>query len=90
MKELKGAQGDAQIDTDVTSGIAFAQSTAHQEAATEKTAKTTNKRRKKWYLYLYMVDLYFINHKFKLIIFDFISYFYSHCMPIEFSFISIA
>ena len=40
---LKGAQGDAQIDTDVTQGIT--QSTAHQEA-TQQKAKT-NKRRKK-------------------------------------------
>ncbi|CDW76997.1 signal recognition particle 72 kda protein [Stylonychia lemnae] len=39
---LKGAQGDAQIDTDVTGGIS--QSTAHQEAVTEKKK---NKRRKK-------------------------------------------
>ena len=42
---LKGAQGDAQIDTDVTSGAMLAQSTAHQEAVSEKTK--TNKRRKK-------------------------------------------
>lgn len=39
---LKGAQGDAQIDTDVTGGIT--QSTAHQEVVSEKTK--TNKRRK--------------------------------------------
>jgi len=39
---LKGAQGDAQIDTDVTGGIS--QSTAHQEAVTDKKK---NKRRKK-------------------------------------------
>ena len=43
---LKGAQGDAQIDTDVTSG-ALGLSTAHQEVATEKSSKQTNKRRKK-------------------------------------------
>ena len=39
---LKGAQGDAQIDTDVTGGIA--QSTAHQEAVMQKSK---HKRRKK-------------------------------------------
>ena len=38
---IKGAQGDAQIDTDVTSGN-LAKSTAHQEAATGG-----NKRRKR-------------------------------------------
>ena len=38
---LKGAQGDAQIDTDVTTGYG-ARSTAHVEAAT-----AGNKRRKK-------------------------------------------
>ena len=40
---LKGAQGDAHIDTDVTGGIS--QSTAHQEAVSEKSKP--NKRRKK-------------------------------------------
>lgn len=46
---LKGAQGDAQIDTDVTSGAAFAHSTAHQDVVTEKQGggKTGGKRRKK-------------------------------------------
>ena len=41
-KYLKGAQGDAQIDTDVSGGIG--QSTAHKEAVTDKNK---NKRRKK-------------------------------------------
>ena len=40
---LKGAQGDAIVDTDVTQGIT--QSTAHQEAVQDK--QKTNKRRKK-------------------------------------------
>jgi signal recognition particle subunit SRP72 len=43
---LKGAQGDAQIDTDVTSA-GFGQSTAHQEVATDKSSKQAGKRRKK-------------------------------------------
>ena len=42
---LKGAQGDAQIDTDVTS-TGIMQSTAHKEVASEKQ-KGGNKRRKK-------------------------------------------
>ena len=42
---LKGAQGDAQIDTDVTT-TGFGQSTAHQEAVSSKS-KGGNKRRKK-------------------------------------------
>jgi hypothetical protein len=35
---LKGAQGDAQIDTDVTSA-GFGQSTAHQDVVTDKASK---------------------------------------------------
>ena len=41
--QLKGAQGDAQIDTDVTSG-AIPQTTAHLEP---KVAQQANKRRRK-------------------------------------------
>ena len=43
-KYLKGAQGDAQVDTDVTSGMGLATSTAHQEVTEDKSK---HKRRKK-------------------------------------------
>ena len=42
---LKGAQGDAQISTDVSGGLA--KSTAHQEASTGGNKKGGNKRQRK-------------------------------------------